>query len=79
MCKYIDLAVEASEEYFETSFFGWGSPSEFNIGHSLADQNWMAVNVRGGAVQSFHFAEVINEFPLSERIIETILEDDILD
>ena len=72
MCKYIDLAVEASEEYFETSFFGWGSPSEFNIGHSLADQNWMAVNARGGAVKSFHFA-------LSERIIETILENDILD
>ena len=25
------------------------------------DQNWMAVDVRGGAVKSFHFAEVISE------------------
>ena len=31
MCKYIDL----SEEYVKISFFGWGSPSEFNYGHSL--------------------------------------------
>ena len=61
MYKYIDVTVEASEEYFETSFFGWGSPLEFNHGHSLADQNRMALDVRGGAVKSFHFAEVINE------------------
>ena len=26
-----------------------------------ADQNRMAVDVRGGAVKSFHFAEVISE------------------
>ena len=26
-----------------------------------ADQNWMAVDVRGGAVEILHFAEVINE------------------
>ena len=31
MYKYIDLTVEAYEEYFE----GWGSPSEFNYGHLL--------------------------------------------
>ena len=33
--KYIDLIVETYEEYFEISFFGWGSPSEFSYGHSL--------------------------------------------
>ena len=26
MCNYIDLTVEAYEEYFETPFSGWGSP-----------------------------------------------------
>ena len=26
-----------------------------------ADQNWMAADVRGGAVKIFHFVEVINE------------------
>ena len=26
-----------------------------------AGQNWMVVDVRGRAVKSFHFAEVINE------------------
>ena len=36
-----------------------------------ADQNRMAVDVRGGAVRSFHFAEVINEWPLNGGIIET--------
>ena len=35
MYKYIDLTVEAYEEYFEISYFEWGSPSEFNNGHSL--------------------------------------------
>ena len=35
MYKYIDLTVEAYEKYFETSFFEWGSPSEFSYGHSL--------------------------------------------
>ena len=35
-CKqYIDLTVEAYEEYFEILFFGGGGPSEFNYGHSL--------------------------------------------
>ena len=24
------------------------------------DQNWMAVDLRGGAVKTFHFVEVIN-------------------
>ena len=32
---YIDLTVEAYEEYSEISFFEWRSPSEFNNGHSL--------------------------------------------
>ena len=35
MYKYIDLTVEVYEEYFEISFFGSESPSEFNYGHSL--------------------------------------------
>ena len=35
MYKYIDLTVEAYEEYFETSFFEWDNPSEFNYGHSF--------------------------------------------
>ena len=26
-----------------------------------ADQNWIAINVKGGALKIFHFAEVINE------------------
>ena len=38
-----------------------------------ADQNRMGVNVRGGAVTIFYFAEVINEWPLTGRIIETRL------
>ena len=33
--KYIDLTAESYEEYLETSFFGWGSPSEFSYGCSL--------------------------------------------
>ena len=36
-----------------------------------ADQNWMAVDVKGGAVKNFHFAEVINELTLNGRNIET--------
>ena len=36
-----------------------------------ADQNRIAVDVRGGAVKIFHFAEDINEWPLNGRIIET--------
>ena len=35
MYKYIDLTAEVYKKYFEISFFGWGSPSEFNYGHSL--------------------------------------------
>ena len=33
MHKYIDLTIEDCEEYFETLFFGWGSPFEFNYGN----------------------------------------------
>ena len=69
MYKYIDLTAEASQEYLETSFFRWASPSEFSHGHSLADENRMAINMRGGTVKSFHFAEVIKELPLNGRII----------
>ena len=36
-----------------------------------ADQNWMAADVKGGAVKIFHFPEVINESPLNGRIIKT--------
>ena len=36
-----------------------------------AGQNWMAVDVRGRAVKSFHFAEVINEWSINRRIIQT--------
>ena len=36
-----------------------------------ADQIWIAVVVRGGVVKIFDFAEVINEWPLNGRIIET--------
>ena len=35
-----------------------------------ADQNRMAVDVRGGTVKIFHFAEVINKWPLNGRIVE---------
>ena len=35
------------------------------------DQNWMAVDVRGGEVKIFHFAELINEWPLNGRIMQT--------
>ena len=34
--KYIDLTDDTFEEYFEKTFFGRGSPSEFNYGHSLS-------------------------------------------
>ena len=36
-----------------------------------AVQNRMAIDVSGGAVKNFYFAEVINEWPLNGRIIET--------
>ena len=67
MYKYIDLIVESYEEYFEISFFGWGSPPGFNYRHYCstvkggADQNRMTVDVRGKALKIFHLAEVINE------------------
>ena len=35
MYRYFDLTVEVYEEYFEISFFGLESPSEFNYEHSL--------------------------------------------
>ena len=35
-----------------------------------ADQNQMTVDVRGGAVKVFHFAEVINKCSLNGRIAE---------
>lgn len=35
MFGYTDFIVEASEEYFETSFFEWRSLSEFDYGLSL--------------------------------------------
>ena len=37
----------------------------------VADQDWMAVDVRGGAVKFFPFAEIIKELTLNGRIIET--------
>ena len=67
MYKYIDLTVEAYEEYFEISFSGeevlLNSLSDIHCitAEGGADQNRMAVDVRGGAVRIFHFAEVINE------------------
>ena len=33
--KYLHLSVQAYQEYLETSFLGWGNPSEFNHGYSL--------------------------------------------
>ena len=35
------------------------------------DQNWLAVDARGRVVKTFHFAKVINEWPLNGRIIQT--------
>ena len=32
-----------------------------SIAEGRADQNWMALDVKGEGVQIFHFAEVINE------------------
>ena len=65
--EYIDFTVETYEEHFEISF-----SDEVVLLNSImdiqcstadggADQNQMAVDVRGGAVKFFHFAEVINE------------------
>ena len=67
MYKYIDLTVEAYEEYFEISFSGEGVllNSIMDIHGSTAgggaDQNRMAVDLRGGEDKIFQFAEVINE------------------
>ena len=36
-----------------------------------ADQNRMAVDVKGGAIKNFHFEDVLNELPQNGRIIET--------
>ena len=35
MSQIAPFTSSAYEEYFETQLFGWGSPSEFNYGHSL--------------------------------------------
>ena len=67
MYKYIDLTVEAYEEYFEKSFSGKGVllNSIMEIHCSTAEggpnPNWMAVDARGWAVKISKFAEVINE------------------
>ena len=64
MHKYIDLTVEAYEEYFKISFSGEGVllNSIMDIHGSTeergTDKNPMAVDVRGGAVKIFHFAEL---------------------
>ena len=52
MCKYIGLTVEAYEDYFETSFFGWTLLSSIidihcSAAEGGAGQNWMAVDLRG--------------------------------
>ena len=36
-----------------------------------ANQNWMDVDVKGAAFKTFHFKEVVNEWPQNGRIIET--------
>ena len=64
MSKFIDHTVEAYEEYFEISFFGLLN-SIIDIPCSTAegrtDQNCMAVDIKGEAFKSFHFAKIINE------------------
>ena len=64
--KYIDLTVEAYKEYSEALFFGRGSPSEFNYGHSLCS----ACRCEGKGSRIFDFLEVINEWSQNERNIE---------
>ena len=57
--KYIYLAIEAYEEYFKTSFSGGGvllnsiMDIHCSTAEGEADQNRMAVDVRGGAVNFF--------------------------
>ena len=64
--KYIDFTVEAYEEYFKIFFSGEGvllnsiMDIHCSTAEEGADQNRMAVDVRGGAVKIFHFDEVIN-------------------
>ena len=49
------------------------SISDVNCGTAErgADQNRLALDVRGGAVKRFHFAQIINEWPLNGRIVVT--------
>ena len=67
MYKYINLIVEAHEEYLEISLLAEGIRlnSIMDIHCSTAergaDQNWIVVDVRGEVVKIFHFAEVINK------------------
>ena len=42
-----------------------------NPSRGRGTQNWMTVDLRERAVEIFHFAEVINEWPLNRRITET--------
>ena len=77
MHKYIDLTVEAYEEYLKISFSVEGvllnsiMDIHGSAAEGRADPNWMTVDVRGGAVKIFHSVEVIDEWPLDGRIIET--------
>ena len=60
--QFIDITVEPYEEYFKTSFFKVNeSYIHCSTTEGGADQNRMAVDVRGAAVKTFHFAEVINK------------------
>ena len=67
MYKYIDLTVEIYEEYFRRSISGEKvllnsiMAIHCSTADGGADQNQMAVDVRGGAVKIFHFAGIINE------------------
>ena len=65
------------EEYFEIPFSGEGlllnliMDIHCSAAEGGAGQNRMAVDMRGRVVKIFHFAEVINEWTLNGRIIET--------
>ena len=72
MYKYLDLPVEVYEEYFETLFFRfYFSDIHCSERKGGVDQNRMAKDVKGGEVEIFDFADVINEWPLNERLVET--------
>ena len=63
---YIDLTVEAYEEYFKiTSGEGFLLNPIMDIHCStterVADQNRMPADVKGGTAKVFYFVEVINE------------------